>query len=429
MQMIRRLTVVLLIVTAGCTTTDRTRRAYLEALALQNQPPEVPVVVIPGFGVSRLRDPATTRFVWGTPRSVARIDVPEGLELPLDRETLRFGRDSLVPDGFAGSRGPINTAWQLTEALVRFGGYQRDSVGMAGTVEGAPVYALAWDWRQSLSLATRELDRQIESIRRDHDDPALRVDLIGHSAGALVALLYLRIGTASLDEPEQWDGAAAAARAKVRRLVAIAAPQRGVTDPLRVVVQPERFFRRIFFPEMVATWPSLAELISFDGRFVIDEEGNLLDADLHDIDGWRALEVGLFDTAVRERVIELEGDEALAQLERGFEQSLQSARRFREAMEQPLDGSVPVALMAGDCVETPRHALRRADGSYAFYRRQLRPDEQQLGQLLLEPGDGTVPLSSATAGNGEAATLFCNGHQGLAADPQLHRAILRFLQD
>src|SRR5688500_2149457 len=62
-----RLTLFLvLVVLAGCTT-DRTRRGYLrENAARFDARPARPVIVVPGFGVSRLFDPATGRFAWGT---------------------------------------------------------------------------------------------------------------------------------------------------------------------------------------------------------------------------------------------------------------------------------------------------------------------------------------------------------------------------
>lgn len=68
-----------------------------------------------GFGVTRLVDPVTKRHVWGTPRAVWRTRYEDDLELDPD--------DRLVPAGWVGSRGPINTGWQLAIVLRKFGGY------------------------------------------------------------------------------------------------------------------------------------------------------------------------------------------------------------------------------------------------------------------------------------------------------------------
>jgi hypothetical protein len=50
-----------------------------------------------------------------------------------------------------------------------------------------------------------------------------------------------------------------------------------------------------------------------------------------------------------------------------------------------------------------------------------------LARTLFEPGDGTVPVSSAR--NGAAAELFCDGHQGIATDPNAVRSIVRALRE
>lgn len=84
-------------------------------------------------------------------------------------------------------------------------------------------------------------------------------------------------------------------------------------------------------------------------------------------------------------------------------------------------------MIAGDCVPTARRVLARGDGTYVFYPDELRPDEERLRQILFAPGDGTVPLSSAASPPPQQ--LFCDGHQGLAADPSVHRAIVRILRE
>jgi hypothetical protein len=404
----------------SCATSDRTRRSYLERLAQSQPRPAVPVVVIPGFGVTRLFDPATARFVWGTPRSVVRTRYPDDLDLPWDEGRERYVRDALVPRGFAGSRGPINTGWQLSQALIRYGGYAR-----AASDGAARVYPFEWDWRLSMEDNAQRLDAFLDSIRREQNDPALRVDLVTHSAGGLLALLYLRIGTAALDDEASWERSGAAARAKVRRVVAIASPQAGVTDPLRIAVRPERFIRRTFPAEMVATWPSVGELLPRDGRFVVDEQGELLDLDLHDISAWEQLGIGLF--APEAQVRAGSGDEAWKSLVSRFAKTLARGTLVQRVMARPLPEETSVTLIAGDCVETPFRALRRDDGTFAFYRSQLRPGETDLGDEFLEPGDGTIPIRSATRGHKDRVSLFCSGHQGLAADPSVHRAVVRAL--
>lgn len=342
---------VLAIVALGSCTTDRTRRAYLRANRPSLGAPPRPVIVIAGFGVTQLLDPSTGRAVWGTARSVWKREHPDDLDLDAD--------DRLVPGRWVGSRGPVNTGWQLSVALQKYGGY----------TEGADLHPFPYDWRRSARDTAAQLDALIERVR-GHG----RVDLVTHSAGAIVAL--------------------ASHSPHLENIVMVAPPRRGVIEAFRIFIRPERFVRRTFLPEMMVTWPFLFELLPEDGRVFVDEQGRLLDRDLWDAEDWP-----------------LDVREPLAR-----------ARAFRDELRarQP---AARLTALAGDCVPTARRVLQRKDGTYAFYPSELRPGEQHLAELLFEPGDGTVPVSSA----GEAM-LFCDGHQGTAADPSVHRAIIRALR-
>lgn len=371
------------LVIVACTT-DRTRRGYLRANAARlTAPPAHPVIVIPGFGVTRLFDPETRRFVWGTPRTAMRTVWPDDLDLPHDPATLLLGTDRLVPRGFAGSRGPVNTAWQLTVALEKFGGY----------TTARNLYPFDYDWRLGARENAARLDAFVAEIRRGHGGAT--VDVVAHSAGGIVALAWVKLGS---------GGGA------VRNLVLLAPPERGVIEAFRMFVRPERFIRRTFRPEVVATWPSIPELLPEDGRVFVDASGAPLALDLWSPSTWQRL--GLYDESVHPL----------------FAASLARARAFRDALrDAPIPQTVALHVIAGDCVPTARRVLARADGSYAFYPDELRADEEELRRTLFEAGDGTVPVSSTAA----TATpqLFCDGHQGLAADPSVHRAIVRILRE
>ncbi len=356
--------VLIIVALAGCTT-DRTRRGYLrENAARFDEPPARPVIVLPGFGVSRLFDPVTGRFVWGTAHTMMQRRYADDLDLQ--------SGDRLVPRGFVGSRGPINIAWQLTEALRKYGGYTRDR----------DLYAFAYDWRRSARENAQELAKFVDDVRRAHG--GAKVDIVTHSAGALVGLAYVK-----LIAPDT-----------VEHLVLVAPTQRGVADVFRLFVRGEHFLRRSFTTEMATTWASTYELLPEEGRFLVDEQGREVTFDAWDAASWP---------------FPIDG-EALAR-----------ARRFRDELrDAPVPADVQLTVIAGDCVPTARRVLARGDRTYAFYRDELREDERALAAMLFEPGDGTVPVSSATAGR--EALLFCDGHQGIASDPNVHRALIRILR-
>ena len=359
--------VVVLAMLVGSCTTDRTRRAYLRANAEHLPPPARHVIVIPGFGVTRLFDPVTRRHVWGTARATMHTRFEDDLDLPAGGS-----RDRLVPRGYTGSRGPVNTGWQITEALRKFGGYTPD----------LNVHPFHYDWRLSARDNAEMLAGIVEAVSPDE-----KVDVVTHSAGAMVALAYVKL---------------AGGADRVENLVMIAPPQRGVIDAFRIFVRPERIVRRTFAPEAVATWPSVYELLPEEGRFIVDEAGRAIDFDAWDAKTWDR--AGARPNAVL----------------------LARAKQLREDLRSiAMPPRVRTAVIAGDCVPTARRAVRRADGSFVFYPDELRAGEDHLRQILFEPGDGTVPVSSAAAG--PETQLFCDGHQGIATDPNVHRALLRIL--
>jgi hypothetical protein len=358
-------------------TTDHTRRGYLRTIATTYDEPPRPVIVIPGFGVTRLLDPVRNRYVWGTAHATVQRGFEDDLDLPVDADG-RIGHDRLIPRGYVGSRGPVNIGWQLMEGLRKFGRYTPER----------NLFGFQYDWRLRARESAAILDALVDRVRGGG-----KVDLVTHSAGAIVALTYIKL---------------AGGASKVQHLVLIAPTQRGVIDAFRVIARPERFLRRVFTPAMVLTWPSVPELLPDDGRFLVDERGQPIDRDLWQPAGW----LGIVPPA----------------MDRAFGRSLADARAFRDELaHSPMPKNVEVTVIAGDCVATAHRVLMRRDGSFAFYPGELRAEERSLGQILFEPGDGTVPATSSDTGHD--ALLFCDGHQGIAADPSVHRSIIRTLRE
>jgi pimeloyl-ACP methyl ester carboxylesterase len=365
---IRILTIAIIAILAACTT-DRTRRGYLRGISEVLPEPARPVIVVPGFGVTRLFDPVTRRYVWGTGHATFQTRFDDDLDLPAQ------GHDRLIPRGYVGSRGPINIGWQITEGLRKFGRY----------VPGRTVFPFYYDWRLSARENAAQLAQLVEQIRGSG-----KVDIVTHSAGAIVALTYVKLLGGQ----------------HVEHLILVAPAQLGVIDAFRILVRPERFIRRVFTPQMVETWPSVPELFPENGAFVIDERGRPVAFDAWKPESWRVI----------------------VRTTPAFEQSILDARRFRDDLRHaPMPPNVKLTVIAGDCVETARRVLMRSDGSFVFYPGELRDGEQKLASDLFEPGDGTVPVSSARAGG--AATLFCDGHQGIATDPNVQHTLIRTLRE
>ncbi|MDX1582001.1 MAG: hypothetical protein R3338_00200 [Thermoanaerobaculia bacterium] len=393
---------------AACQTSDRLRRDYLERMRPLLPAPERPVIVIPGFGVSRLRDPVLDQWVWGTPRTTVITSYEEDLDLSSGGSGA-ISRDRLEPSGFVGSRGPVNTAWQLAIALQKYGGYTIARWSEGGT-EPPTAYLFEHDWRLSAIDTAERLDELVETVRREHRNPELQVDLLTHSAGSNVALAYLH----------QFPGASA----KVGSLVMVAPPRRGTLEAFKLLVRGEQVIRRRFDPVMAATWPSVFEVLPHDPIMLIHPDGRKEEADLHDPEIWRDLEIGLFDPATR---MLFEHEQDWSKRIDSFERELDRAESFRRMMLTPVPSGVKVLTVLGDCVPTVDRLLVRSDRSFVFYPDELLPEERDLLSELFAPGDGTVAASSATPLDGEDELILCSGHQGLATDPATHRAIIRAL--
>jgi len=361
----RHLATVLALSLALACTTDSTRRDYLRNIAETYGPPPRPVIIVPGFGVTRLYDPEAKVYVWGTPGATVHTHYEDDLDLPFS------GHDRLIPKGYVGSRGPVNIGWQLMEGLRKFGRYE----------PGKNVFGFEYDFRLSARENAVHLGQLVDRVRGDG-----KVDIVTHSAGAIVGLTYVKL---------------AGGGAHVDHLILIAATEHGVADAFRVMVRPERFLRRVLTAKMVATWPFVFELLPEDGRFLVDEQGQPVNRNLWIPVGWS----GIAEVS----------PEILA-----------NAHALREELRRaPVPASVQVSRIAGDCVATARRVLMRPDGTFVFYPSELTENERNLEPALFEPGDGTVPISSA----GRDAFTVCDGHQGIAADPSVHRAILRTLRE
>lgn len=388
----------------ACFNSAGLQRTYLEKGKTLLPPPPRAVIVIPGFGNTRLYDPVRETFVWGTPKSMVHVDFEDDVDLPLEAGAA----DRLVPQGFVGSRGPINVAWRLSTALKRFGGY------VSTDAPGQPtVYTFGYDWRRSFIENGRQLRKFIDELRERRGSANERFDLVAHSAGGMVVLAYLSTGGESLDEPAKWRGGASEAASRVGRVVLMATPTRGTAEAFRFLARGERLIRRSIEPEQVATFPSIFELLPFDA-YATDEAGRPVD--LRRAEEWKSRRLSIW-----------RGNEPDAALERRFSELLERSSRFQQALASrpPL---VLIDTIAGDCIPTIRQVPVRKDGSLAFYDRELLPHEVSRYSDLFAAGDGSI-LASSASGDDAHPTYLCTGHFGLASDPDAVRAVLRLLID
>ncbi len=356
-----------------------------------------PVILIPGAFGSRLRDRASGNELWPGPWWRILFSDYADLALDFDAETGQPRDSKLEADGIAEEAFGRDFYRPIIDTLTRHGGYLRSTAGTPAGPGRRRLYVFAYDWRQDNVRSAQELHRLIEAIRRDHGDPRLRVDLVAHSMGGLIARYYVRYGSRDVLDGSphlvRMEGAS-----QVRKLVLLGTPNLGSVGSLHAFLSGERVgLRRIaartlatmpsgyqLFPHPLASW-----LVGIDGKALPDE---LFSAETWHRHGWSVYGAGsLADPA----------DEAA--LRRYFVHNLERARRFAWmlSVDEPVS-PVRLVLFGGDCHLTPARLLLEREATRDMVR--LAPQDIaapragiEYADLMLEPGDGRVTKPSLLA--------------------------------
>ena len=360
-----------------------------------------PVILIPGAFGSRLRERASGNEVWPGPWWRILFSDYADLALDFDAETGQARDSKLEADGIAEQAFGRDFYRPIIDTLTRHGGYVRSSVGTPATAGQRRLYVFAYDWRQDNVKSAQQLHALIEAIRRDHGEPALRVDLVAHSMGGLIARYYLRFGTRDvLDGMPQWvtmEGAA-----QVRKLVLLGTPNLGSVSSLHAFLSGERVGLRRIAPRTLATMPSGYQLFPHPlASWLVDIDGQALPDDLFDADTWRRRGWSVYGAGTNADP----ADEAA--MRRTFVHNLERARRFAWmlSVDEPVS-PIRLVLFGGDCHLTPARLLleRETTRQGTHDRVRLAPEDIAAprpgiayDELMLEPGDGRVTKPSLLA--------------------------------
>lgn len=437
---LRAALILLALLLAACAGRQGPDLANVYARAAQN-PSQPPVVFIPGLMGSTLVDPASGQEVWPGPlsrlafgdyASLARLG-PNGGEA-----------GELQPGGVILELGGVDVYGRLLQALEQAGRYRRGRVGEPpGLEDRRRYYVLAYDWRLPNIVAVRQLHALIDRIREDYGDPALKVDIIAHSNGGLIANYYLRHGPNDvLGAPQAplWDEGGA----RVRRVAMLGTPNLGSVASLQRLHQGFRFNVRTVPVEALATFPTVFETLPHPHtQVVFDREGNTLPIDLFDPTLWRDNQWSVYSPAVEARVRAGWGEKGepeavVATLRASFERHLRRARRFNQALAIPLPpGTVQMAAFGGDCGKTRAGVvLEVVDGRavLAFSPGEVRQPVKGVDYagLMEAAGDGLVTRESQDAGQHGFVPLqqtffLCESHGRLLANRYFQNNLLNFL--
>ena len=410
----------------------------------------VPVILIPGLLGSRLARSEDGRELWpGSTRKLLTSGYEE-LSLRIDPETLEPIDDGLVASGLFDGAAGHDFYRRIVKELREAGGYRLSRPGSKVVQQKARLYLFAYDWRQDNVVTVEKLDKLIEQIRRDYNDPHLRVDVIAHSMGGLIVRYYERYGTVDLLNGNSF-AVTGLGLSKLRRVVLLGAPNQGTVTAVHKFLNGYRVGFSALPTEGVATMPSTYQLFPHPlVDWVVNIDGEPLKFNVFDVEFWRSHEWSIFDHRIQRRIGNHPDIWPTPEVfERWFEKRLDRARRFVWSLMVP-SGNVPLIeplLLGADCVPTPRRLVFENIGGESVAR--LRPEQIQqptpgvdYEKLMFAPGDGSVTTSSLLArqelspadahrvqrGLEAHRELFvCAGHGELTSNDELLDALIEYL--
>lgn len=432
-----------LLLLAGCAGTSARpdlERLYADLAEDPNQPP---IILLHGLMGSTLVDASTGKQFWpGTLGEMAFSDYRDLIRL----DAIAADQPHLVPGELFAEKAGVDFYASLIDTLERVGHFKRGTPGLPVVGDGRRYYVMLYDWRRDNLIAVRQLHALIEQIRQDYGNPHLRVDIVAHSNGGLIANYYLRYGPADVldrsDFPIWHEGSQ-----RVRKLVRMGTPQLGSVTSLDRLLNGMRVGLRTVPVEVLASFATPFEALPAASLApVLDRRGQPVSIDLFDPVVWKSNRWSVYDPVLIERMTTAagsgeDGRHVVAQLQATFERHLRHAARLQAALAKPLpDAGVDVANFGGDCTRTQSHAVViNHDGRDQLVFRAADIADKLPGidysKLLFEPGDGLVtrrsqigPGDTGTTAQPRPQNIFlCEEHGHLTGNPYFRNNLLLFL--
>jgi pimeloyl-ACP methyl ester carboxylesterase len=369
------------------------------------QPSENPVIVIHGAFGSQLRDKNSLEDMW--PGGAASILFSDFSYIGLNIDEISLQPTASLLEAYKIADNIIGTDFygNLIDTLEEAGSYKPTIVGTPINDQHRRFYVFVYDWRQDNVDSAKQLHQLIQQIRQDYQKPDLKVDIIAHSMGGLIARYFVRYGSQDVldgnDFPVNNVGAE-----MVRKVILVGTPNLGSVDALQNIIRGLPVGFGNIPSEVLISMPSAYQLLPHPlNSWIVSIDGETLKHDLFDIKVWKNFKWSIFDPEVRQRIEEQFIDPARAQLylqnlEKYFEKYLERGRRFVWSLTVDLPYQpTEYVVFGGDCYDTPARILVEKINGISEVR--LNPDEIEnplegvdYEQLLLEPGDGTVTKAS-----------------------------------
>jgi pimeloyl-ACP methyl ester carboxylesterase len=390
---------------AGCAVIDRPRlgTVYRPTGAVAQRPP---LILIPGAFGSSLRHRQTREEVWPASNQQLLLGTYRELELPIDADSLEPVADGV--EAYEIFRAGLGRDFygQVLDTLEHVGGYRICRAGepLDEEVRGR-LYVHPYDFRLDNARAALGLAALVRQIQADHRDPLLKVDILAHSNGGLLARYFARYGDAALPDQGALVPTYEGARS-IRRLLLVGTPNLGTAQPVLSLLRGEEVGLRRIPQEVMATCPGVTQMMPHPSvPWLVDMRGERIDADLYDIATWRQFHWALFDPKVASRTIDRHGGGAagrryLGMLREFLAKQLQRGRRFAESLATgPGPDDVRPWVFGGDCELTLARLVVEGVGGMTHARERVEDIAEPVPgvdyeKVMYEPGDTVVTRSS-----------------------------------
>ena len=356
-------------------------------------------IFVPGYKGSFLSlDSAPAKHAW--------IDPTDVLCAGHDTLALPFEGERPVP-----SFGPLHAAGPMTRLTVLPLIAEEDvyeSWMEYGTRELPGFVPFSYDWRQDIRVSAAQLAALIDHLSSDRARP-LRINLVAHSMGGLVALYYLRYGADPAARQVSWEGAR-----HVQRVTFVATPFRGSPAILKdfVLGATTGLNTALLSKEALFTFAAAFQLMPATDDFFFDAADRPVPLAASDPATWYAKSWGVFADPA------LQGDPAYRlQLTRMLTDHLELARALRD-VDVPPPPTLQALVIIG-------HGRSTVSGA------RLTDGRLDTKHPLTADGDEAVTVSSATPPRPlEYRRLDVTGavHSELLNDKTVRAAITRFVR-
>jgi len=238
---------------AGCAHVEQPdlTRLYRSTLTNVEQPP---VILIHGILGAKLRSAEDGEEIWIGPLRKLLFSDYRDLALGIDPGTLEPLPSTDDPFAITDQAAGVDFYGRIVAMLETAGGYTRGTPDQSVAAQGRRYYLFLYDWRQDNVASAARLNELIEQIRVDYADPKLKVDIVAHSMGGLVARYFLRYGIQDVLDDNQfpvnlWG------KTRVRRVILLGTPNLGSVSALHAFIEGIKVAFGRIPTEVLATMP------------------------------------------------------------------------------------------------------------------------------------------------------------------------------